>query len=287
MKNQLKTLMLLGVLSAILLGVGSLLGTGAFWISMVLAAAMNLGAYFFSDRIVLRMSGAQEVSPAEAPALHSVVEELAVRAGIPKPKVYLIPDAQPNAFATGRNPEKGVVAVTEGLLRLMGEREVRGVLAHEIAHIKNRDILVASVAAMFAAAIGHLAHVLTFSALFGGRSEDEGEGAGGGGLLAMLVAPIAATLVQLAISRSREYLADETAARITGDPEGLASALERLEVAAGRIPAEAAAPATASLYIVNPLAGASSLANLFSTHPPIPRRVTRLRDLSRHFLRAA
>jgi heat shock protein HtpX len=279
MRNQIKTIVLLGVLSAALIGFGSLLGPSTFYLFTALAVVMNLVAYFFSDRIVLRMNGAREVAPHEAPALHGIVEELAARAGIPKPRVAIVPGDYANAFATGRNPAHGLVAVTEGLVRMLPSREVRGVIAHEIAHIRNRDILVSSVAAMLAGAIAWLGNIVQWSAIFGGAQQDE-EGASPIGSLALaIVAPIAATLVQLGISRSREYLADETAARLTGDPEGLAQALERLSQAAQVIPSEAA-PATASLFIVNPFAGAGTLVNLFSTHPPMGERIARLRALT-------
>ena len=277
MKSQIRTILLLGVLSALLVAVGGLMGQGAMWLAVGAAFALNLGAYFFSDRIVLRMHRAEELAPEVAAGLHRMVEELAHAAGIPKPRLYLIPEEQPNAFATGRNPERGVVAVTSGLLQRLSQRETRGVIAHEIAHIKNRDILVATVASAIAAAIGTLANVLTFAAFFGGNDE-ENEGSGAGGLLAALVAPIAAMLVQMGVSRSREYLADETGARISGDPEALASALERLEQTAALIPA-ASQPATASLFIVSPFAG-GGMARLFSTHPPMKERVRRLRAMT-------
>jgi heat shock protein HtpX len=243
-----------------------------------LAAVLNLGAYFFSDRLVLRLHGAREVSAAEAPGLHAIVEETAARAGIPKPRVFVMDADHANAFATGRNPSKGAVAVTAGLLRLMPPRELRGVIAHEIAHIRNRDILVASVAAAIASAVAHLANVVQWGALLGaGGARDEGEDGGSlfGALALALVAPIAATLVQLGISRSREYLADEAAARLTGDPEGLARALTRLTRAAAVVPPVEPEPATASLFIVNPFAGGGVLA-LFSTHPPAEERIARL-----------
>ncbi|HEY7862943.1 MAG TPA: M48 family metalloprotease, partial [Thermoanaerobaculia bacterium] len=224
-------------------------------------------------RIVLRMNGAREVSPEAAPGLHRMVEELAGQAGVPKPRVYAIDAEYPNAFATGRSPKHGVVAVTEGILRLLDERELRGVLAHEISHIKNRDILVGTIAACLAAAIASIGHMFQWGALFGGSSDDEG-GSAAGGLAVAILAPIAATLVQLGVSRSREYLADETGARAVGDPEPLASALRKLEAAAHDVPARIA-PATASLFIVNPLAG-GRVAGLFSTHPPMARRIERL-----------
>lgn len=282
MTNQVKTFFLLGVLSALLLSLGWALGPGYVYGFTALALVMNLGAYFFSDRIVLKMHNAQEVTPEQAPALHRLVEELARQARIPKPRVCIMPDEQPNAFATGRNPNHGVIAVTDGILRLLSERELRGVLAHELAHIKNRDILVSSIAAVFAAAVGYIANGLSFAAFFGGAQDNEEEGAGAGGLLMMLVAPLLATLIQLGISRAREYMADETGARLSGDPEALARALEKLEHSAALIPAATAQPATASLFIVNPLTGGSRLLHLFSTHPSVDERIRRLRAL-RHY----
>ncbi len=280
--NQLKTVVLLGALSALIIGLGGLVAPGHLYLFGALALLMNLGAYFFSDRIVLRMHGAQEVDPAQAPELHAMVAELAGRAGIPKPRVFLIPQDQPNAFATGRNPSKGVVAVTRGIMVLLDRRELRGVLAHEIAHIKNRDILVSSIAAAGAALISYVANALTFGALFGGASSDEGEEGGGaaGGLLAAFVAPVAAMLIQMGISRSREYMADATGARLSGDPEALASALLKLEHAAEVIPAETT-PATASLFIVNPFGAMQNVARWFSTHPSTAERVRRLREMTR------
>lgn len=277
MLNQLKTLLLLGVLSAVLVGFGGALGPGYLYGFTALALVMNLGAYFFSDKLVLRMHRARPVSQAEAPALHRMVEEVARAAGIPKPRVFVIPERQPNAFATGRNPEHGVVAVTEGIVTMLSERELRGVIAHELAHIKNRDILVATVAAGIAAAVSYIANAAQFAVIFGmGRSDDEGESPFGA-LLMALIAPLVATLIQLGISRSREYLADETAARLTGDPEGLARALEKLERGAAAIPAHVE-PATASLFIVSPLAGRQTFTRLFSTHPPMQDRIARLRS---------
>jgi heat shock protein HtpX len=276
MNNHLKTVVLLGALSALVIGIGALVAPGHLYLFGVLALAMNLGAYFFSDRLVLRLHHAQEIGRAEAPELHAMVEELAAAARIPVPRLYVIPEAQPNAFATGRNPRHGVVAVTEGILRLLDRRELRGVLAHELAHIKNRDILVSSMAAAAAALITYVSQALTFGSLFGGsRSEDEDSGSAAGALLAALVAPLAATLIQLGISRSREYLADEAGTRISGDPEALARALLKLDRASGLVPAQTS-PATASLFIVNPFGGAPSLSQWFSTHPSTQHRVERL-----------
>ncbi len=282
MTNQLKTIFLLGVLSALLISIGWALGPGYVYGFTALALVMNLGAYFFSDRIVLKLHGAQEVTPEQAPALHRIIEELARQARIPKPRVCIVPDDQPNAFATGRNPKHGVVAVTEGILRLLSERELRGVLAHELAHIKNRDILVSSIAAVIAAAVGYIANALSFAAFFGGHQADEEEGAGAGGWLMTFIAPLLATLIQLGISRAREYMADETGARISGDPEALARALEKLEQGVAMIPAATAQPATASLFIVNPLTGGGRLMSLFSTHPSMEERIRRLRSMRQY-----
>ncbi|HZH76912.1 MAG TPA: zinc metalloprotease HtpX [Archangium sp.] len=280
MKNQIKTILLLGVLTAALIGIGAVLGKGFLVGALVLSLAMNLGAYFFSDQLVLRMHGAQEVSPQEAPGLHRMVEELARRADIPKPRVFLMHEPQPNAFATGRDPEHGVVAVTTGILNVLHERELRGVLAHELAHIKNRDILVSTIAAAVASAVTHLAHAVgMFGSMFLGRDEDEGdEGLSPLQTLALaLVAPIAATLIQMGISRSREYLADQTGGEISGDPEALARALQKLQAGAVALPGEGR-PATASLFIVSPFAGMQSILSLFSTHPRTEERVRRLHE---------
>ena len=279
--NQLRTVVLLGALTALLMGVGGAMAPGHMPLFLVLAIALNVGAYFFSDRLVLRMSGAQEIAPGELPELHAMVRELALRAEIPMPRLYVIDDPQPNAFATGRNPAHGVVAVTRGIVALLSPRELRGVLAHEIAHIRNRDILVSTIAACLAGAIGYAAHALGFLGLGARHSDDEGDhGSPLAGLAIMLLAPIGATLIQLGISRSREYLADETGARLAGDPLALASALGRLEHAAEAVPSWAAQPATASLYIVNPFAGGARLARLFSTHPSTEERIARLHALA-------
>jgi heat shock protein HtpX len=244
----------------------------------IVAVAMNIGMYFFSDRLVLRMHRARELGPNEAPRLWAMTDDLARRAGIPTPRLYVIEDPHANAFATGRNPERGVVAVTTGMMELLDDRQVRGVIAHEIAHIRNRDILVATVAAAIAAIVSYAGQAAMFSGLFGGRSSDE-EGNSAGGLLVALVAPLAATLIQLGISRQREYLADATAAELTGEPEALASALATLQRRAGLIPGHAS-PATASLFIVSPFAGARGLVHLFSTHPPMEERIERLQAMT-------
>lgn len=286
--NQLKTILLLGALSALLVAIGGAIGGTALHLFLGLALLMNLGAFLFSDRLVLRMSGARLVDEQEAPALHAMVEELAQAAGIPKPKVALVPNPTPNAFATGRSPARAVVAVTEGLLRLVDGRELRGVLAHELAHVKNRDTLIATIAAAGATAISYIANVLQWSAIFGGGRDSEGEGSAAGGLLLAFTAPIAATMLQMGISRSREFLADEWAAKLTQDPEGLALALQKLQAtgeAMLRRGAPAPAPATASLSIVNPLRG-HGLFKLFSTHPPLEERIARLLAMARSMPRA-
>lgn len=277
-KNQLKTVLLLGILSALLVGMGGALGEGFLVLFAALALLMNLGAYLWSDKIVLRMYRARELSQTEAPGLHAMVEELARNAEIPKPRLFLVPDSGANAFATGRNPQTGVVAVTQGILELLTQRELRGVIAHEIAHIKNRDTLVSTIAAGIGTAVSYMANALAFSSLLGGSSDDE-DGSAFGGLAMMFVAPLLATLVQLGISRSREYMADETGAKISGDPAALASALEKLHRDARMVPTHAQ-PASAGLFIVNPLS-AGGLSGLFSTHPPAQERVRRLLAMAR------
>ena len=276
--NQLKTIVLLGALSALVVAAGGALGPQWLWGSVALALGMNLFAWFFSDRLVLRMSGAREVSREEAVELHRMVEELSSKAGLPKPRVFLIDAPHANAFATGRSPERAAVAVTRGLLEILSPRELRGVLAHEIAHVMNRDVLVATVAAGLATAVTHLAHVLALSGLFGSRDGEE-QGSTAGGLLFMLMAPIGATLVQLGISRSREYLADESGSRLSGDPLALATALEKLQADAEAEPAQLE-PATASLHIVNPFGATGGITRLFSTHPPAEERIRRLRAMA-------
>jgi heat shock protein HtpX len=257
---------------------GLLGGRGGVIIAFVFAAVMNFGSYWFSDKIVLRMYRAQAVTPQQAPRLHAIVDGLVARAGLPKPALYLIPEAAPNAFATGRNPQHAAVAVTEGLLRAMDEEEVAGVIAHELAHVQNRDILIASVAATIAGAIGMLAHLAQWGALLGGMGGRHDERGGNPIvlLLTALLAPFVALIIQLAISRSREYAADATGARIAGNPHGLARALEKLGALNKRVPMRQADPATAHLFIVAPLAGGAFL-QLFSTHPPLEERIRRLR----------
>ncbi len=277
MSNQLKTVLLLGLLSVLLVGIGGAAAPGMMHFFLFLAVLMNIGSYFYSDKIVLKMQRARPLSENEAPELHAMVRELAHNAQIPMPRLYIIPEQQPNAFATGRNPENGVVAVTEGIMRILDERELRGVIAHELAHIKNRDILIASIGAMMATAISYIANVLQFTAFFGGgRSDDEG-GSPVAALAMAFIAPIAATFIQMSISRSREYIADRTGAQISGDPEGLARALAKLHMGAQRIPAQVQ-PATASLFIVSPFAG-GGMQKMFSTHPPMEERIAKLRAM--------
>jgi heat shock protein HtpX len=279
MENRIKTVLLLAGMTAFLIVIGRLLGgrTGMY-LAFILALGMNFFSYWFSDKIVLKMYGAQEVTPADAPQLHQIVDELAREAGIPKPKVYIIPDDSPNAFATGRNPEHAAVAATEGIMRLLTPLELKGVLAHEIGHVRNRDILISTIAATMAGAIMILADMARFGAIFGMGGRDNEEGPGIIGILVMsIIAPIAAMLIQMAISRSREYLADETGAQLAHNPESLARALEKLSLGVQRAPMDAS-PATAHMFIVNPLTG-SGLMNLFSTHPPLEERVARLRAM--------
>ena len=283
MGNLIKTGFLLAVLTCLLVLVGGAIGgQQGMTIAFILAFVMNVGSYWFSDKIVLSMYGAQPVDEARAPGLYRIVRELAAEAKIPVPPIYLIPDDSPNAFATGRNPQHAAVAVTEGILRIMSEDELRGVLAHELSHVKNRDTLIMTIAATLAGAITYLAQMAQWAAIFGGgrRSDDEG-GGGGGGLIGMLLmailAPFAAMLVQMAISRSREYEADASGARLCHRASGLERALEKLDVASRQEPM-AATPATAHLFIVNPLTG-GGFATLFSTHPPIEERIARLRAM--------
>lgn len=281
MGSRIKTTLLLAALTVLIVWIGKLIGgqTGMA-IAFIFAFIMNVGSYWFSDKIVLAMYGAQPIEEHENPELYRIVRELAVEARIPMPRVYMVPQETPNAFATGRNPEHAVVAVTAGIMRILTPAELKGVLAHELGHVKNRDILISSIAATLAGAIMLLANMAQWAALFGGfrGSDDEDRGGGILGLIVtVILAPIAATLIQLAISRSREYLADETGAHLAHNPEGLARALEKLQIASERIPMDAS-PSTAHMFIVNPLSG-KRLAGLFSTHPPIEERVRRLRSM--------
>ncbi len=280
MWNNLKTTLLLASLTGLLLFVGRALGGNLGMVAALgVAVVVNVGSWWFSDRLILSMYGAREVDPLQAPQLHGMVRELAGRAGLPVPKVYVIPQAQPNAFATGRDPEHAAVAVTEGILRMLPPEELRGVIAHELAHIRNRDTLISAVAAVAGGAISMLASWAQWALILGsGRNSDEESGSGVGGLVGILVAPIAATVIQLAISRSREYAADAYAARLIGDGRPLARALLRLEDGAAHIPAHAE-PATAHLFIVSPFSGGGIFA-LFRTHPRTEDRVARLQGIT-------
>jgi heat shock protein HtpX len=277
MGNQFKTALLLTAMTVFIIFIGRLLGgQQGMILAFLLAGAMNFFSYWFSDRMVLRMYRAREVDASQAPELVATVQRLSRNAGLPMPRVYIIPQEAPNAFATGRNPDHAVVAVTEGLLRLMAPAEIEGVLAHELGHVKNRDILIGTVAATMAGAVMMLATMARWSAIFGGgRGDDEG-GLGGIGLIVMsLLAPIGAMIIQMAVSRSREYQADATGAAIAGRPDGLAAALEKLGGYSKQLPMQAN-PSTAHMFIVNPLSG-RSFRSLFSTHPPIEERIARLR----------
>jgi len=274
--NYFKTALLLGLLTGLIVVCGHLLGgrTGVV-IALGLAAVMNFGSYWFSDRIVLTIYRAQPVSEREAPRLHALVDRLVARAGLPKPKLYVLPQPAPNAFATGRDPRHAAVAVTEGLLKLLNEEEIEGVVAHELAHVRNRDILISSIAATIAGAITLLASLARWGAIFGGFGGRDDRDGGLLGLLAMvIVAPIAALVIQMAVSRSREYAADATGAEIAGNPYGLARALEKLGQQSRRVPLPAS-PATSHMFIVMPFSGRAMM-NLFSTHPPVDERVRRL-----------
>lgn len=277
--NTMKTFLLMGVLTLMLVFAGGLAGgkTG-MTIALIMAFGMNFFSYWFSDKIVLKMYGAQPVTEAEAPELFGMVRRLAQRAQLPMPKVAIINEDQPNAFATGRNPEHGTVAVTTGIMRILSREELEGVLAHELAHIKNRDILVGTIAAAIAGAISYLAQMAQFAMIFGGgRHDDDDGGSPIGTIVMMIVGPIAAMLVQMAISRSREYGADAGGAEICGNPLYLANALNKLQMASQQIPMQAN-PATAHMFIVNPLSG-GALMNLFSTHPPMEERIARLKAM--------
>ncbi len=281
MSSRLKTFVLLALLSGIIIVLGGAMGgrTGIL-IAFGLALIMNVGSYWYSDKMVLSMYRARELSRSEAPLIHSMVEELAAAAGIPKPRICAIPEEAPNAFATGRDPEHGVVAVTEGIVRLLSPEELRGVLAHEIAHIANRDILIQTVAGVMASAVVSLANMMQFAAIFGGgRSDEEGGGNPVGALLMALLAPLAASLIQFAISRSREYLADASGARYCRQPLALASALEKLQSRNRQVPMRLGNASTAEMFIVAPLFG-GGFSRLFSTHPDIGDRVARLRAMA-------
>lgn len=280
--NVLKTGLLLAVLTIILVLAGQALGGQAgMTFALALAILMNFSAYFWSDKIALAMSGAQPASREQAPRLYATTERLCARAGLPMPRLYVIPQMQPNAFATGRNPQHAAIAATEGLLQAMDDEELEGVLAHELAHVRNRDTLTMAVAATLAGAITHLAFLGRFALIFGGYGGRDSRNSGGalGALLMLILAPIAAVLVQLAISRQREFGADATGAAFVGHPYGLARALEKLGHYAKRVPMQGVEPSTAHLYIINPFS-AGGLASLFSTHPPLEERIKRLQSLA-------
>ncbi|MBI2689923.1 MAG: zinc metalloprotease HtpX [Acidobacteria bacterium] len=279
--NRLKTYLLLAALTSLLLIAGQAMGgRSGLMLALVFAVVMNVGSYWFSDSIVLRMHNAQEIGPADSPEIYAMIQRLAQRAKIPMPRVYIIPDDSPNAFATGRSPAKGAVAMTEGILRVLNMDELEGVIAHELGHIAHRDTLIMTVSATIAGALSSLGNMAMWGAMFGGRSHDDEEG---GHPVAMLVsaivAPFAAMLIQMAISRSREFLADEAAAEYSGKPLALASALQKIEAWSHQIPMETGSPATAHMYISNPFSG--GMANLFSTHPPTAERIARLEQIGR------
>ena len=274
--NQAKSFILIAALTGLLVWIGDRFGgTSGMILALGIGLVMNGISYFFSDRIVLAMYGAEVITPEQAPELHAIVANLAQRAGLPMPRVAIIPEDTPNAFATGRNPEHAVVAVTEGLMRLMSRTELEGVLAHELGHVKHRDILISSMASVLAQAIMFLSRI----ALYVTPRDEEGRSSPLAGLLIAIFGPLAAILLQMALSRSREYMADAFAAEITGRPDQLASALERLEAYNHRLPMQHVEPTTANMMIVNPLTG-GGLMTLFSTHPPIQARIERLRAMA-------
>jgi heat shock protein HtpX len=282
--NALKTVFLLTLLTLLFVFIGQVVGgKSGMIIALIFAAIMNLTTYWFSDKIVLAMYRAQPIKESDNPRLYSLVRQTATKANLPMPRVYIIPTQTPNAFATGRNPKHAAVAVTSGILKILDEDELEGVISHEMAHVRNRDILTGSIVATVAGAISVLAHMAQWGAIFGGYGgrDDEGRGRGGLGLLIMaIVAPLAALLIQMAISRSREYSADQTGAKISHKPLSLANALKKLDYASRRMPLEAN-PSTAHLFIVNPLSG-KGMASLFSTHPPVEERVARLEKMVHH-----
>lgn len=277
--NNIKTLFLLVALTLVLVWAGGAFGgKNGMTIALIIALGMNLFAYWFSDKLVLRMYGAKEVTEAEAPELYGIVRRLSQKAQMPMPKVYMIEQDQPNAFATGRNPKHAAVAVTTGIMRILSRDELTGVIGHELAHISHRDILISTIAATMAGAISYLAQMAQWAAIFGGRSDDDEGGSPVAALVMMIVGPIAALIIQMAISRSREYVADEGGARLAGNPRYLSSALRKLHMASQQIPMQAT-PATSHMFIVNPLIG-GGLLKLFSTHPPMEERVARLESMS-------
>ena len=280
--NRMKTYLLLAALTSLLLVTGQAMGgRSGLVLALAFAVIMNVGSYWFSDTIVLRMHSAKEIGPAEAPEIHAMVQRLVRKAGIPMPRLYIIPDDSPNAFATGRSPAKGAVAMTEGILRTLSMDELEGVIAHELAHIAHRDTLIMTVSATIAGALSSLGNMAMWGAIMGGgRSHDDDEGGHPAAMLiSAIVAPFAAMLIQMAISRSREYMADESAAHYSGKPLALANALRKIEAWSKQIPMEHGSPATAHMYISNPFSG--GMASLFSTHPPTAERVARLEQMGR------
>jgi heat shock protein HtpX len=279
--NTFKTTILLAFLGALFIGIGALFGQGGLIIGLVLGLVFVGGSYWFSDKIAVAAARAKPVSREEAPRLYAIVEELAAKDGIPTPRIYISPEPQPNAFATGRGPNHAVVAVTQGILGVLDDDELRGVLAHEMSHVRNRDILIGSVAAAIALAITFIARIAMFGAIFGGGGNDD-EGGNIFGLLALaILAPLAAGLIQLALTRSREYQADASGAHLIGEGEPLARALQKIEASAKRVPMDVN-PAEATAYIINPLTGRQvNFARLFSTHPPTEERIARLREFDR------
>jgi heat shock protein HtpX len=277
----LRTTFLLTALTLVLITLGAYFGgRNGMTMALIIAAALNAIAYFFSDKIALMSSGAQPITREQLPRLYEVMERLAAKANLPVPKLYVIPEAAPNAFATGRNPSHASVAVTEGLLQLMNDDELEGVIAHELSHVRNYDILISSIAATIAGAITYLARVGYWANLFGGGRDDDREGGGFAGILMLILAPIAAFLLQLGISRQREYSADATGARMVGQPYGLISALQKLGAYNKRIPTTTLPPTTAALCIVKPMFGSETLSSLFSTHPPLEDRIAALREMT-------
>ncbi|WP_294445775.1 zinc metalloprotease HtpX [uncultured Mailhella sp.] len=280
MTSQLKTLLLMAGLSAVLIVMGSALGgRQGIIIALVFAVIMNIGSYWFSDKIVLSMYRAQELAPEDAPMVHQIVEELAQRAGVPKPRLFIVPQEAPNAFATGRDPEHGVIAVTQGIMHLLPPEQLRGVLAHEMAHIAHRDILIQTVAGVIASAITAIANMLQFSMIFGGSRDEEGNSNPLAAIAMMILGPLAATLIQMAISRRREYMADASGAEYCADPMALAGALNNLDAYSRHIPMQAN-PATENMFVVSPLTG-DTMRRMFSTHPPMEERIANLQEMAR------
>ena len=278
--NYFKTTLLLGVLTGMLMMFGNLLGgQNGMFIALLIAGGMNFFSYWFSDKIVLAMYRAQPVTESDAPHLYRIVRKLTEKAGMPMPKVYVIPEESPNAFATGRDPKHAAIAATVGIMRMLNEQELEGVMAHELMHVANRDTLISTIAATFAGAITYLASMAKWAAIFGGSRDDDNRGGLVGSIAMAIIAPLAAMIVQMAISRSREYAADEGAGKLCGKPLSLASALNKLQQGVAQIPMTSGTPATSSLFIVNPFAG--GIAGLFSTHPPMEKRIAKLEQQAR------